>query len=99
MNKPKHTPEPWKSYINGDETIIAIDGKRNDGYQINICNVYVGHHEQELLSNARLIAAAPDLLKGSHAALVLLRDSGFTDKTKAIVLLKTAIAKAEGEEK
>ncbi len=44
----------------------------------------------------RMRNAAPDLLGAAHAALKLLRGSGFTENTKALADLREAIRKAEG---
>lgn len=52
--------------------------------------------QEEAEANACLFAAAPTLLAAAHSALALIRGSGFTDNTRAIVQLKAAIAKAEG---
>jgi len=46
--------------------------------------------------NVSVLLAAPQLLNACHAALSLLRGSGFSDNTKAIIELKAAIAKADG---
>lgn len=44
--------------------------------------------------NAQLVSAVPDLLRAAEKALCLLRGSGFTDNTLAIIALKAAIYKA-----
>ncbi|KAA0572247.1 hypothetical protein FZ983_32265 [Azospirillum sp. B21] len=47
-------------------------------------------------ANARLIAAAPDLLGALHDAVRLLRAAGFTMEGTATSRIMSAIAKAEG---
>lgn len=90
----KHTPGMWEAQgnvvfsdtvPNGPEcgVLVAACGTNNEGIP-------------EQNANARLIAAAPELLRACHSALTLLRGSGFTDNTQAIAELKAAIAKAEG---
>ena len=61
----KHTPGPWK--IADNTLIYALNGKGNN---IFCCKVMPGckcgcitASQKELEANARLIAAAPDLLK------------------------------------
>jgi hypothetical protein len=53
--------------------------------------------KSEITGNCDLIAAAPDLLAACHAAIILLRGSGFTESSATLVQLKQAVAKAEGE--
>ena len=59
MNKPliKHTPGPW---IIGkqDHDVITVDTANGTA----ICDVYVDSDDRRPPANARLIAAAPDLL-------------------------------------
>jgi hypothetical protein len=95
--KPKHTPGPWtieKSEF-GDHWV------RQPGIAgFSIC--LIGHPEQE--ANARLIAAAPDLLFAAKDAVESCPGyvRGFhdiKDECSFCMLLKEAIAKAEGNEK
>jgi hypothetical protein len=50
----EHTPGPWKT--NGDPYVSTADGKRS----IAFCDTRQAHEDR---ANARLIAAAPDLLE------------------------------------
>jgi hypothetical protein len=83
----QHTPGPWKT--NGDPYVSTADGRRS----IAFCDSHQQAHEDR--ANARLIAAAPDLL---DALLRVLRDvasdglDGWEDQARA------AIAKATGEQ-
>ncbi len=52
-----HTPGPWK--FNGHERVLPVEGAQ-DGTN-DICHVYGINHDRR--ANARLIAAAPDLLE------------------------------------
>jgi hypothetical protein len=49
----EHTPGPWKT--NGDPYVSTADGKRS----IAFCDTRQAHEDR---ANARLIAAAPELL-------------------------------------
>lgn len=67
----KHTPGPW---------IVIADEDDNEGYtvvagpdQMPIALPQVVHDESTEIANARLIAAAPELLDGCHALLGLIQ--------------------------
>lgn len=87
----KHTPGPWTVEPPSDQTPhIWITAPTSSGVaKIETCNYDDGQGERltdEDFANARLIAAAPDML----AALKYARSHGFIDQVEA------AIAKAEG---
>lgn len=69
MSEANHTPGPWKHEGQGDITGIEDNGFGRG--PVDVCSVYLrtvkGRHD----ANARLIAAAPDLLE---ALQELLRD-------------------------
>jgi hypothetical protein len=86
--KKEHTPGPWKlagptTISNADETIVI-------GYAHNYKTPRV-----QTDANARLIAAAPELLEALKDAVCALQCSGkdWPAETKA----RAAIAKATGE--
>lgn len=83
MSKPSHTPGPW-SYsfesVDPEWAVVSMKGG------LVVANVNADHRQE---ANARLIAAAPDLL----AALKALDESGHTQATWQAAL--RAIAKAE----
>lgn len=109
MSETKHTPGPWRygapwDKPNGGRTIF---GRHVDEY---IADVYAGHHADDSVdgprgeANARLIAAAPDLLAALEAyvagdfeaqgsTLAAQRHNARRDAARA------AIAKARGETK
>ena len=83
-----HTPGPWTASehgayadYNGNSTIILGDDLR--------IAVVLGSDNEETNANARLIAAAPDLLEALEALL----EGDFNVAEKA----RAAIAKAKGE--
>ena len=100
----QHTPGPWigagPSF--GDQfpryttEITTEDERYGDGY-IQICELPFHHHDEENEANARLIAAAPDLLEAlkemldSHEDVCTGYGEGAADKARA------AIAKATGD--
>jgi RES domain-containing protein len=52
-----HTPGPWHAGGRGDRIIYAADG-----YAVASATVFHNQHDGQLEANARLIAAAPELL-------------------------------------
>lgn len=77
----KHTPGPWKEVFSGFMDLADIIGA--DGIRV----VRAHHH------NAKLIAAAPDLLEACKT-LIANNDTGAMEF--AIQKAKIAIAKTEG---
>jgi hypothetical protein len=99
MKNMKHTPGPWR--VNRDREIVAADDSI----------VAWGYHEdmgallQRIkLSNARLIAAAPDLLEALSALLrrldVMIEDVSENpeEASAEMEFARTAIAKATGKD-
>ena len=93
----KHTPGPWTVYdpeMPDTEATYGIDGPQGQPV------VYFGLTKNDginLLENARLIAAAPDLLealRSLHAAMACY--DGTPEETLALDVARAAIAKAIG---
>lgn len=100
----KHTPGPWLIIPEGDEwssgRIATIEPKPETMVETNYWTVAeVNYRRDEHLANAKLIAAAPDLL----AELIVLRDTlphvGLAAATRVEMLrrIEKAIARAKGE--
>lgn len=95
MNESKHTPGPWFHYDDRSSTerheIVAMGKTVARVYCTNGC-------EAEDKANARLIAAAPDLLEACEAMLEEMQvwetEQG---EHPAATLARAAIAKAKGE--
>lgn len=91
----KHTPGPW-NYNEGTRDVIVSKNGYND---VLIAQLYKIGSQHE--ANARLIAAAPELLEACKAALEVLilttpkSDKATSHKCAAITLVTIAIAKAE----
>jgi hypothetical protein len=83
-----HTPGPWTHEGQGDITGIEDNGFGRG--PVDVCSVYLRTVEGRHEANARLIAAAPDLLEACKAALS--DDQPYIEKCKA------AIFKATGEQ-
>lgn len=90
----KYTPGPWTIDKNVTETdyLLCCDiSDRNRGYVARLAVT-----NEDALSNAQLIASAPDLLDAAQTALECLEGGGF-GKAYAEDVLRAAIRKAEGE--
>lgn len=97
-----HTPGPWKVKVDGQYT--WVDGSKgkhvhvitaNGRTELAWCGVANDYYAgEENVANARLIAAAPDLLAACKLAMDVL-EQWRTDHETHIVLAR-AIAKATG---
>lgn len=85
----KHTPGPWRTF-NGTD-VFPDDDDREGSRHIADFDMSHGIPAEEKKANARLAAAAPDLLEALKYAGELLEYGGF-DMAK----INAAIAKAEG---
>lgn len=91
----KPTPAPWKVEITPGlrDTVVVVNG----GDDEMVCECYEGRLE-ERMANARLIAAAPDLLEALRSMLTNCHDADRDDAIrKAVVASHAAISKATGE--
>lgn len=84
----KHTPGPWRLAA-GDETQIYAYGL---GIARALCGGLTGIKLAQAEANARLIAAAPDLLD----ALEWLAGSAEIESPEALSVINTAILQAKG---
>lgn len=88
MTKAKHTPGPWT--VDGDEVW-------SDETQSSVCMVLHGTGEE---ANARLIAAAPDMLEAAVMIETAMKKHPDTECSvvllPGILALRAAITKATG---
>ena len=95
MSKVKHTPGPWETINLNVYHNYPTRQKVADCFVKKPFGVYDGG---ECEANARLIAAAPELLEACKSALALIQIStDYKDMSTAKELM-AAIARAEGEE-
>ena len=100
MSITKHTPGPWASDDSG--RVYAIGGGyvplrtpfREDAFTEGPNRS--DHPEETLLANARLIAAAPELLEALKAILDPITNTDEALYTHSREMARAAIAKAEG---
>ncbi len=99
MNEAKHTPGPWRPHHTGATRVIAnVPG--HEGETHTICNTWsspLSPPRTEAAANARLIAAAPDLLAVVEALMQAERDGYTGSLPHALILMyRDAHAKAKG---
>lgn len=86
----KHTPGPWEAKPHSVIAPCDVHGFTS------ICLLISGRKTgEEVRANARLIAAAPELLEELQSALLALEAHGFTQQAGKA---RAAIAKATGQE-
>lgn len=93
-----HTPGPWHIRKGPDRYIVADPEKVDGGISwVTVARAYPDAKEQD--ANARLIAAAPELLAACEAALRYLdyTDPMGVESQEEQDLLDAAIRKARGE--
>jgi hypothetical protein len=94
MSKP--TPGPWKVVdFSQSENLIFIAENKSNG--MCIADINTNEHEGSFLANARLIAAAPDLLEAMRSVAIADR-LNISEWNAAMRLVDAAIAKANGED-
>ena len=113
----KHTPAPWVLTIkpaehDADFTVAEIEQPRSVKYRGAVTRMQSAEHiygigRDELIANARLIAAAPDMLEVLEQCAEYFSDKfAYVDhdmdgtypfeENQMLMLVRKAIAKAEG---
>lgn len=89
-----HTPGPWKFVMNDGFMNADIYGKNRNHTAV----VWSGNNPsyEIVQANARLIAAAPDLLAALQAIVKITDGSQPKDYPGALMVARVAIAKATG---
>jgi len=90
MKKLKHTKGKWE--IESNKSFFRILGKSNIKY--TIADVYNVNGMEENEANAKLIAAAPDLLEACINSLSVFNSIRCTDEADIVKQLKDTIKKA-----
>lgn len=94
----KHTPGPWKLIDRGESFELARywigAGETDWRGPSEICSVLTN---KDTKANARLIAAAPEMLEALKAALGMSSPIDRYENAKLFELIEAAIAKAEGK--
>ena len=101
----KHTPGPWNIYDEPRGYGFCVRTEPG-GEIIADYSCFLKEVEQPARANARLIAAAPDLLEALRLCMTFIvelaesGDAGFWDaeKTPEVIAARAAIARATGEQ-
>lgn len=97
MTDAKHTPGPWTADLDAYPIMITSELETwplvDDGVEVGRTGVFVANTGLNK-ANARLIAAAPDLLEALQECLR--EHGGFTIKGECERRARVAIAKAQG---
>lgn len=99
MTQSKHTPGPWFiSYTHDDNLSMSIDDQLGIDGERNYDLAVVTHGcPDELLANAQLISAAPELLEALQLFAGVENFNGWHDKYREVIeKARTALAKATG---
>jgi hypothetical protein len=102
-----YTPGPW--FHDGNGNVWRRDPKdlyQNGGTVAgdkSLATIHKGWHHDgaegyPVEANARLIAAAPELLEALKQAVTSMQDSGYQNSHVAVRAARAAIAKATGEQ-
>lgn len=90
MSAPKHTPGPWRVVPTGAGNVLI----QSDSVSQTVATV----HGAEQAANARLIAAAPELLEALQLAVGIIENHPAMGAMAVPPSFRAAIAKAEGRE-
>lgn len=89
---PQHTPGPWSTHMCDDTSIVDRDGR-------DIAQICGDYRHPDIWpvteANARLIAAAPEMLEALKIALAAFKAQDRMD-VSAVHVIEEAIDKAEG---
>ena len=96
MKISKHTRGPWRHKVAGANYWIMAEYDRYIAYIGGADGVFTTHPNTPHEANARLIAAAPDLLEACKLVFQNLEPL-YSSEHLCIKMLRTAIAKAESE--
>lgn len=92
MTKDRHTPGPWRAGPNRGNASWRITGPT--GEDIADTGIWSLEHRDEMIANARLIAAAPLMLE----ALEMVMQHGRIDNSEArMTQVAAALSAARGE--
>ena len=93
----KHTPGPWilKYVAHSKRGAVRIVDKATHG---RICEVQAARQDMEGAPNARLIAAAPELLEALQEIVAAADGEGWSQLDAGFTKARAAVAKALGND-
>jgi hypothetical protein len=99
--KTKHTKGPWLiAPSDGRFFVYALNDEGTNAFHASVSPGHIPHYDDEETqkANARLIAAAPDLLEASQDLLAtIIQNHPIYDAYHKVQVLRAAINKAIGE--
>jgi hypothetical protein len=102
MKEAKHTPGPWRWVENSvsEKGCRCIQFRGSSYWDIGSIQSHPlhGYSDDEAFANARLIAAAPELLHALQQADEYLHEMNYGIRGYIRTLVRNAIAKATGKE-
>jgi hypothetical protein len=90
-----HTPGPWQYAFEGGTVAFIVESDGTTVAKLSTTENSTAH--SALPANARLIAAAPDLLAHLEFAVKLLEGISILGATAQVDAMRAVIAKARGE--
>jgi hypothetical protein len=97
MNNTLHTPSPWHLQKSESDFIIVHYDGENRSHVAKLFDSTLCEEHGSLSANARLIAAAPDLLDALDWALRQIEDDLDPDHQVAFDVAFSTLRKAKGE--
>lgn len=90
-----HTPGPWHTAFPCSSELLSRTIR--DENDVRVADVGFGYEDQSReIANARLIAAAPDLLNALEVAEATIKRLAKTDSDGTLDVIRAAITKVEG---
>lgn len=86
----QHTPGPWSCERIWDTPALRIHARVDGGVPVALAEAFTMGRRGEKEANAKLIAAAPDLLKALEK---IVNDGDYTDPEGMTRIARAAIAK------
>ena len=78
--KASHTPGPWFAGVlsgdEGEEYVTVGPSEKDNHFEDSVCECWHGNHDAP--ANARLIAAAPELLNSCRELIKTMKANGLT---------------------
>lgn len=100
MTTAKHTPGPWRTNKDGDR-VLGKEGPVCDVIECKapVLNEPQSFHAERQKANARLIAAAPDLLAALRTLMAWVDENvDYVEADPLLRVARAAIAKALGKD-
>ena len=95
--KTQYTPGPWAVEENSSPPLIWGNDYEKPIAEVELHRSYADYKDGEVQANARLIAAAPDLLDACYQLIYALMYDDEEELNNGMISARDAITKATGE--